>query len=34
MAAGGFITEKEIDRLVTILDTPQEVIDTLSRYNF
>jgi uncharacterized protein (TIGR00730 family) len=31
MTGGGFIREEEIDRLVTVCDTPEEVISHLSR---
>lgn len=34
MVNGGFIREEEIDRLVTMCDTPSEVVNTLCKYTF
>ena len=31
MAAGGFIHEAEIDKLVTVYDTPEEVVNHLCK---
>ena len=31
MAARGFIKEKEIDRLITVCDTPEEVVNHLRK---
>ncbi len=31
MAAGGFIHESEIDKLITVCDTPEEVVNHLCK---